>query len=84
MMLAKESLPSIDGMLGQGVLLASMELLNSDDPALVPALLDNGASDGTSCSKSLNRAIPGTKRLSDAGNIGLGPTVRSWCVGRSA
>jgi hypothetical protein len=38
----------------------------------VPALMDNGASNGTSCSKTLNGAVAGTFDAKDAGNIGLG------------
>ena len=34
--------------------------------------MDNGASEGTSCSKTLEGAIPGTLCLDDAGDIGIG------------
>ena len=56
--------------LGNTVVLASMELRASDN--LVPALMDDGASNGTSCCRTLDGAIPGTCRMSDAGEIGLG------------
>ena len=36
------------------------------------ALMDNGASNGTSCSRTMHGAIPGTYCASDAGSIGLG------------
>ena len=57
--------------LGDSVMLASLELKTNDEQ-LRPALMDNGASKGTSCSKTLDGAIPGTLRLADAGDIGLG------------
>ena len=53
------------------LLLASLKLKTGDDH-LKPVLMDNGASKGTSCSKSLDGALPGTLRLSDAGDIRLG------------
>ena len=56
--------------LGSAVMLASMELNDMD--GVVPALMDNGASNGTSCSRTLDGAVPGTFCASDAGNIGLG------------
>ena len=56
--------------LGNTVVLASMELRATDN--LVPALMDDGASNGTSCCRTLDGAIPGTCRMSDAGEIGLG------------
>ena len=56
--------------LGNTVMLASMELQAMD--GVVPALMDNGASNGTSCSRTLDGAVPGTFDASDAGNIGLG------------
>jgi len=34
--------------------------------------MDNGASNGTSCCKTLNGAVAGTFCASDAGDIGLG------------
>ena len=56
--------------LGNTVMVASMELQDMD--GVVPALMDNGASNGTSCSRTLDGAVPGTFDASDAGNIGLG------------
>ena len=46
------------GRLGEAVLMASRELKESD--GLIPALMDDGASRGTSCTRSLAGAIPGT------------------------
>jgi hypothetical protein len=37
-----------------------------------PALMDNGASNGTSCTRSLDGAVPGTYVGADAGAIGIG------------
>ena len=62
---------SANARLGDAVMLASLELKTNDEH-LKPALMDNGASKGTSCSKTLDGAIPGTLRLADAGDIGLG------------
>ena len=56
--------------LGNSILLASMELTGTD--GIVPALMDNGASSGTSCTRSLEGAVAGTFNASDAGDIGLG------------
>ena len=56
--------------LGNAVMLASMELKDMD--GVVPALMDNGASNGTSCSRTLDGAVLGTFCASDAGDIGLG------------
>lgn len=56
--------------LGNSVMLASMELKDMD--GVVPALMDNGASNGTSCSRTLDGAVPGTFCAPDAGDIGLG------------
>ena len=56
--------------LGDSVMLASTELRTSDGAK--PALMDNGASNGTSCTRSLDGAVPGTFRAADAGAIGIG------------
>ena len=50
--------------------LASMEFTTRQGRLV--ALMDNGASTGTSCTRSMDGAIPGTFDASDAGNIGLG------------
>ena len=70
-MMMLHSPSALEARLGDAVLLASLELEATDDD-LKPALMDNGASKGTSCSKNLDGALPGTLRMCDAGNIGLG------------
>ena len=59
-----------DARLGKSVLLASLEITGTS--GMVPALMDNGASNGTSCSKTLDGAVAGTFCARDAGDIGLG------------
>ena len=61
---------STSGRLGDAVLMACRELKESD--GFSPALMDDGASTGTSCTRSLVGAIPGTFKKSDAGQIGVG------------
>ena len=68
---------AIEARLGDSVMLASLEI-KTHDIDLKPALMDNGASKGTSCSKTLDGALPGTLRMSDAGDIGLGSDGKSW------
>ena len=58
------------GKLGSAVMLASLELQTNGIGK--PALMDNGASNGTSCTRTLDGAVPGTFRATDAGSIGIG------------
>ena len=58
--------------LGNAVLMAGSSHGLVLTPDLRPALCDNGASKGTSCSRTLEGAIPGTRKLEDAGDISLG------------
>ena len=59
-----------DFRMSKAVLMTTQELEVSD--GLKAALMDNGASSNTSCSKSLDGAISGTFKAEDAGEIGLG------------
>ena len=59
-----------DFRISKAVLMTAHELEVTD--GLKAALMDNGASSNTSCSKSLDGAIPGTFKAEDAGEIGLG------------
>ena len=74
MMMNSETWPTAadDGnmQLSGAVMLASMEIANTT--GTVPALMDNGASNGTSCSRTTDGAVAGTFRASDACEIGLG------------
>ena len=56
--------------MSNAVLMTTQELEVTD--GLKAALMDNGASSNTSCSKSLEGAISGTFKAEDAGEIGLG------------